>query len=398
MIKLEKDNARVVFVHFHDYLFPIPRVHIMAEGLNKLGYDVNVIYISDRKSFKENIRGVTIWNAAFSIGNMSNVDSKKNISFFLKLRKNIAKILFYLNPSLVQVFSPLLIPLVVKLKSEIKFKLVYDCYEPWIHGPLASRKYHTSILCYAIHKLYVKYLDAVIFVYMGNPIVNYIPKSCPTVWIPNYMKQEYIPESKTEYLREKLFSENDFIIGYLGVITKFKGYETAIRSLKHLDKNYKLLIVGDAFDMQLKKKLQDIIKEIEIQDDKRIHFTGHISSFREAMEFASIIDVGLMLAENTYWQRYTLPAKLFDYMCLGVPIIASDLPNFRNFFNNYNCGCLVPPGDVERLSNSIIYLNKNSILRQKLSATNKQNFLNNFSEIKQLNKLKILYNDLLQRQ
>jgi hypothetical protein len=119
------------------------------------------------------------------------INSIKNYS------KNIEVITKKLNPDIIQVFSHLLLPTATKLKKLLKCKLVYDCYEPWIHSSLADKKYHSAILYYVIHKKFLKNLDGAIFVYRGNPLINYLAEGCKKICITNVLKQSYIPNSQT---------------------------------------------------------------------------------------------------------------------------------------------------------------------------------------------------------
>ena len=44
-------------------------------------------------------------------------------------------------------------------------------------------------------------------------------------------------------------------------------------------------------------------------------------------------------------ERYTSPLKLFEYLTLGRPIVASDLPAIREVLTHERTALLVPPDD-----------------------------------------------------
>jgi glycosyltransferase involved in cell wall biosynthesis len=50
------------------------------------------------------------------------------------------------------------------------------------------------------------------------------------------------------------------------------------------------------------------------------------------------------------------PVKLFEYMCAGVPVIASDFPVCRAIVEKAGCGLLVNPLDPEDIARAIAYL------------------------------------------
>ena len=49
-------------------------------------------------------------------------------------------------------------------------------------------------------------------------------------------------------------------------------------------------------------------------------------------------------------ERYTSPLKLFEYLTLGRPIVASDLPAIREVLTDGRTALLVPPGDPPALA------------------------------------------------
>jgi glycosyltransferase involved in cell wall biosynthesis len=51
-----------------------------------------------------------------------------------------------------------------------------------------------------------------------------------------------------------------------------------------------------------------------------------------------------------------LPVKFFEYMCAGLPVIASDLPGCREIMQSAQCGLLVNPLDPKEIAKAITYL------------------------------------------
>jgi len=363
----------------------------MAEYLAELGFDVHVICCRDMDKHVERINNVTIWDAAQGL-NYSKATTPQKL-YLLKniLSQRIEEISQAINPKIIQVSSPLLIPIATRIKEKTSAKLVYDCYEYWTGGALAARKFHSALIYEVIHRVYSNQIDGSIFVYMGNPTAKLFKNP---IWITNLPKSCNIPLKPNVELRKSIYSDEDFVIGYLGVITGLKGYKTAINCLKYLEENYKLLVVGKFGNKSIEN---EIVKHINNQKlESRVHITGYIPSFIETLQYASIMDLGLMIADNTPWQRYTLPAKLIDYISLGIPVIASDIKSYNEFISRYQCGLLVPPKDTKKIAESIRDLYKNDLLRITLGKKGKEAFENSFSEKKQLYKLKTLYKCLIE--
>ena len=71
------------------------------------------------------------------------------------------------------------------------------------------------------------------------------------------------------------------------------------------------------------------------------------------------------------------PTKLFEYMAMGKPIVASRLGQIADVLSHEKTGLLVEPGDARQLSNAIIRLTQSPQLREKLGAAARQSAVAN---------------------
>jgi glycosyltransferase involved in cell wall biosynthesis len=60
--------------------------------------------------------------------------------------------------------------------------------------------------------------------------------------------------------------------------------------------------------------------------------------------------------------------KLFEYMAAGVPVVAADLPSFREILSDGETALLVPPEDPEALAGGIRRLLDDPSLARKIRA------------------------------
>jgi glycosyltransferase involved in cell wall biosynthesis len=63
-----------------------------------------------------------------------------------------------------------------------------------------------------------------------------------------------------------------------------------------------------------------------------------------------------------------LPTKLFEYLALGLPVIASDFPAWRDIVERHACGICVNPEDPRAIAAAIEYLHDNPEERARLGA------------------------------
>ena len=113
--------------------------------------------------------------------------------------------------------------------------------------------------------------------------------------------------------------------------------------------------------------------------DEFITTTGFLP-YRAMYERLNKGVAGLLVFQPTYYNiSIGLPNKLFDYMLLGLPVIASDLPEIRNVVARADCGILVSPGSVSEIVDAIAYLFDFPEEAQKMGANGRQAVLERYN-------------------
>ena len=74
----------------------------------------------------------------------------------------------------------------------------------------------------------------------------------------------------------------------------------------------------------------------------------------KALSYAVRADVGLIALRDVGGHRRSDPNKIYEYMALGIPFIASDFPAWRSRLQGYDAGWFVLPGDAEALAAAIL--------------------------------------------
>ena len=149
---------------------------------------------------------------------------------------------------------------------------------------------------------------------------------------------------------------DDFVVGYLGRLSKEKGLNYLIKAIEELRDEMvpvKLLIVGDGPE---RHALEQMVKDREL--DSCVIFAG----FQEDTEnWFAALDVFVLpsLTEGT-------PMALLEAMGIGVPVIASAVGGVPKVVTDEINGFLVSAGQFEILCDRIKILKNNPDLYKKI--------------------------------
>ena len=143
--------------------------------------------------------------------------------------------------------------------------------------------------------------------------------------------------------------ERDHTVCYSGQLHRHKGVEVAVEAMKYVnDQSLRLLVVGG-------NERLDAVKSFTASHglEKRVTFTGHVS-FREAQRLAGRSKLAVAPLRTCDQNRYyTSPLKIFEYMAMQVPIVASRLQAVEEVLDDAETGILVKPDDPTDLARGI---------------------------------------------
>ena len=140
------------------------------------------------------------------------------------------------------------------------------------------------------------------------------------------------------------------VAGYAGHLYPWKGVDVFVRALA-LAPGFQGLIVGGHPAEQDCARVTALVAELGLSD--RVEITGLVP-FREVrtrLRRASILI--LPNSASAISERYTSPLKLFEYLTLGRPIVASNLPAIREVLTDGRTALLVPPDDPPALARAL---------------------------------------------
>lgn len=178
-----------------------------------------------------------------------------------------------------------------------------------------------------------------------------------------WILKKIVPIKKNYILKGKYVKEEDFIIGYIGSVTKLEGLQNILRTLKILKgegyKDIKLMIVGEG---NYCETLQKLAKELEIHS--QVIFAGKISHDK-VNDYYSIFDICVFPREDKEVCRIVPPLKIQEAMACGKPIIVSNLEVLKETVVDGLNGVIFD-NSIEDIHNKIMLLYRNRELREDI--------------------------------
>lgn len=223
--------------------------------------------------------------------------------------------------------------------------------------------------------------------------------SYPNCVDENIFNPTRFTESDKDELRKKLgFEKDDLIATFVGTFGKWHGVNFLAESIIQLINNneedlkrlkLKFLIVGDG-------ALMNEVKEILSRTDKIQYFllAGLIEQSKAPIYLACSDILLSPHVENSDGSRFFgSPTKLFEYMCMGKPIIASRLEQIEevlkgnNESNGNDVAALFTPGNHTEFKKKLLAISENAQEREKLGSLARSRALKNYTWSKHVDQI-----------
>jgi glycosyltransferase involved in cell wall biosynthesis len=169
-----------------------------------------------------------------------------------------------------------------------------------------------------------------------------------TVTIPNAVDIEQVDAA----LREGPADRSGRWVGWIGSFGSWHGAEVLVRSISRLPADVRLLMIGDGRERAECLRLAD-----ELGVGERIVWPGR-QAHDDALRLLAGCD--LLAAPHVPLEGgepfFGSPTKLFEYMALQKPIVASRLGQIAEVLEHERTALLVEPGDDVELASAIASL------------------------------------------
>lgn len=277
--------------------------------------------------------------------------SKGRINRVLFTTRKVLKKAIDLNCDIYHFHDPELIPIGIKLKKLGK-KVIFDIHEnialqisdkTYIVKPLrkifsiiyrryekfALRKFDYLVLAEESYMKYYQELSKNIIVVLNMPDMRPFEKF-----------------SNQNRNKNELF--------YIGDISIERGLDITIEAISQLKEKYPEIMMHYIGSYE-----PSLIKSLNLNHiNDNIKFYGRLSLF-DGLEYSRSAKVGLSVLKpiQNYIKSYS--TKIFEYMALGLPVITSNFPLYKDVVEKYHCGICIDPLNVKELVEAIEYIFSN---------------------------------------
>ena len=328
---------------------------VVADGLgDELKSNVNIVDVGQFRGRKDRIINAT------------------------KAVYNKAKII---DADIYHLHDPELIPIGLKLKKLGK-KVIFDAHED-LPNQIMSKHYlkkPIKIFLSQATKIYEWYacarLDAIV---TATPFIRdkFLKINSNTVDVNNYPRIEEFKLS-TEIVK------NNNQVCYIGGLTDVRGVVEMVESLDFTNKDNIIKIAGNFMSTTLENRVR------KLSGWSKVDFIGYVSREEINKTLKSSV-AGLVVLHPTRSYIDSLPVKMFEYMCAGIPVIASDFPLWRSIIEDADCGICVDPLAPNDIAKAIDYLTSNLEESKRMGELGKKAVFEKYNWAIEENKLFDLY-------
>ncbi|MEO6283294.1 MAG: glycosyltransferase [Dyadobacter sp.] len=294
-----------------------------------------------------------------------------------------------IRPDLVHIFVPELLPLAF-LFQWLGTKVIYEVQEN-LYKKFSIKRYNNA----AIYRYLFRYFDRLArrsfhFVFTEKAYLDeYRDLAYPHAVIHNYASVAFIDANKSQ---QGSISDKPQLF-YTGVISLERCFDILVAALSRLKVTYPGIHVHLFGPLRLD---QQEMAELPGFEDVRenITFYGY-TDLKKALQYAqnAIAGIALLKPVADYPESYT--TKLFEYMSLGLPVIASDFLLYREVVEQSECGFCISPYDSDALYQKLSWLIENPDLGRLMGSRGRKSVEKNYNWHKEEGILLSFYKSLL---
>jgi len=295
----------------------------------------------------------------------------KRYQIYRRFRQAIIDVCREEKPLLIHAYSSYLCGYPAYLASRVtNIPMIYEVRSLWEYSAIAKQKTPENSNKIKFIKFMeartVKKADKVITLGEGlkTELVRRGADIAKIDIVPNGVDvSAFSPLPPDQVLIEKYRLMDQTVVGYIGSMTKYEGLDLLIEAMRQIKiecPNVKVLLVGDGAE---KTRLEKKVEELGLSSD--VMFAGQVAHDM-VLKYYSIIDVFVYPRIDTLVTQLVTPLKSLEAMCLGKPIIASNVGGLKEITQDNKTGVLFNAGDTQDLVRKCISLMREDDKRRTL--------------------------------
>jgi len=185
-----------------------------------------------------------------------------------------------------------------------------------------------------------------------------------------------------------------FVLSYVGGFGRHRGLDSCIRAMPAIRAAIPeaiLLLVGGKSSDQDVRAMMDLCKELGVQDC--VEFTGWVDYGKvpSYIKAGSLCLIPHLVSPHT---NSTIPHKLFQYMAMQKPVVATDCTPIKRIVEETQSGVIFPSNDHEALAKAVIALHADPERMAELGRNGRAAVETRYNLTNELRKLEQVYQRL----
>lgn len=242
-----------------------------------------------------------------------------------------------IQPEMIHVHDPELIPLAILWKLSNQRPAVFDAHED-LAKQVAGKTYiplrlrpMVARFTRLIERAADRFLSGVV---AATPSIAQNFRHAPVVLVQNFPWTRDFPEPVDDRTGQPL------TFCYVGGVSKERGGLEMVSLVGDSPASPRLIVAGAI--------TPDVLRAIKADKTGRIDYRGILRA-GDIPDLIRESTAGLVLLHPMPNYLESQPTKIFEYMAAGKPYIASDFAAWRNLLGKYDCGYFVDPFDRDAL-------------------------------------------------
>lgn len=343
-----------------------------AHSLYDAGYDVLfIIADGNGDEVKDGIKIYDVGKADYRLKRM------------LNSTKKVYKKALELDALIYHFHDPELMKAGLKLKKKGK-KVIYDIHED-VTTQILNKHYIPKILRPIASFFYAKYEAKNVKQYDQIITVVDVIKERLFKKNKNITLVKNYPKIK-EFINSTAWRQKQDSVCYVGILSKERGLFNMLNAVEKAKCKFNL--AGICYIPEVWSKAK------KLSAWNHTNFIGFANRL-QVKELLQVSKIGLVILEPIPDYLTSLPVKMFEYMAAGLPVIASNFPEWRKIIEGANCGICVDPENTTEIADAIKTLLKNDTLAKEMGENGKNLVISVYNWANEEKKMLKIYSDLI---